>query len=235
MSDRETAQCRHARARRIRCAECGDFCDVCSECGLAVGPSGAGGGSWVPFPHQHKSPSVVQTCSTCGKPLIAGSIHTCSPVAQTVEQGIEYWIERYQQLDEWRIATKKALMQANDQLAAKDAEIARLTRALADAGHRQLEQGERLIEWRDRAEQAEAQLRAEGQGWQPIETAPKDGRPLWLCDLNPPFGMLHRGYVGRWSSRAYQGMNASQWEDMEKRGTLPTHWMPLPAPPTEAP
>lgn len=102
-------------------------------------------------------------------PTFSGQANTPSPVAQTVEQGIEYWIERYQQLDEWRIATKKALMQANDQLAAKDAEIARLTRALADAGHRQLEQGERLIEWRDRAEQAEAQLRAEALPAPPTE------------------------------------------------------------------
>lgn len=53
-------------------------------------------------------------------------------------------------------------------------------------------------------------------GWQPIATAPKDGENvlLWCGGPEP--------VIGFWNRR-------DGWGD-----DFPTHWMPLPAPPTEA-
>lgn len=53
------------------------------------------------------------------------------------------------------------LMRCRDVVAALRAAVS--PQALADAGHRELEQGERLLEWQRRAEAAEAVIRkAEG-------------------------------------------------------------------------
>ena len=66
--------------------------------------------------------------------------------------------------------------------------------------------------------------------WQPIETAPQDGKPLLLwCDTDDggePM-ILYRDSKGRW---LYEG---------EPLFATPfyieaTHWMPLPAPPQSA-
>lgn len=63
--------------------------------------------------------------------------------------------------------------------------------------------------------------------WQPIETAPRDGRHLLLF---PNYENWPRPTVGRWADE-YGGL----WY-MAEVGTLcglwkPTHWMPLPEPP----
>lgn len=58
-------------------------------------------------------------------------------------------------------------------------------------------------------------------GWQPIDTAPKDGRKV-LCGR-----AAVRPYIGLWDS------GNSEW--IESGGYAlardPTHWMPLPLPP----
>jgi hypothetical protein len=57
-----------------------------------------------------------------------------------------------------------------------------------------------------------------GARWQPIETAPKDGRRIWLADTKN----LVTGYwsqpVGAWRTDWLVG----------DAGDKPTHWMPLP-------
>lgn len=61
-------------------------------------------------------------------------------------------------------------------------------------------------------------IRASGDNWQPIETAPKDEKNILLYDAD--LGVV-RGYCdseGDWF--------AGVW-------IQPTHWMPLPAPPVE--
>lgn len=64
------------------------------------------------------------------------------------------------------------------------------------------------------------------QGWQPIETAPKDGRPILL------FGGYSGGgiNIGAWG-----GSRPASWRDGHSMGRqFPrpcTHWMPLPEPP----
>jgi hypothetical protein len=57
--------------------------------------------------------------------------------------------------------------------------------------------------------------------WQPIETAPKDGTTVILfCDryASPDVADVGSYEQGQWV------MNGSGWE--------PTHWMPLPNPPS---
>lgn len=63
--------------------------------------------------------------------------------------------------------------------------------------------------------------------WQPIETAPKDGTPIWLYTAS---GQCE-GYwnYGEWVQDAiyctYDGTGGPAFE------CSPTHWMPLPPPP----
>lgn len=72
-------------------------------------------------------------------------------------------------------------------------------------------------------------LRAEASGWQPIDTAPKDGRfvDLWFLD---------DGADGR-STDCYFKDGHWRWEGQRivylpsGRPAIPTHWMPIPKPP----
>jgi hypothetical protein len=75
---------------------------------------------------------------------------------------------------------------------------------------------------------------AQPEGWQPIETAPKDGTRIIVAKQS--------GYVMAWASSAY--WFERQYKDREKYSgwtdgfdtlATPTHWMPLPAPPGEKP
>ena len=79
-----------------------------------------------------------------------------------------------------------------------------------------------------------ATLPPQSDGWQPIETAPKDGTRIIVAKQS--------GYVMAWASSAY--WFERQYKDREKYSgwtdgfdtlATPTHWMPLPAPPGEKP
>ena len=61
-------------------------------------------------------------------------------------------------------------------------------------------------------------------GWMPISTAPKDGTWILTWDGYAPD-------VLRWIENTL-GKNPS-WRDIEYFQRKPTHWQPLPAPPTE--
>jgi hypothetical protein len=65
----------------------------------------------------------------------------------------------------------------------------------------------------------------EGEKWQPIETAPKDGTKLLLVCADGWY------FVGQWSDRANGHMN---WNDGEYTFGNLTHWQPLPPPPADA-
>ena len=59
--------------------------------------------------------------------------------------------------------------------------------------------------------------------WQPIETAPKGARYIWISD-------------GKRSMIGYFSEMFKQWETLDGPRTVirnPTHWMPLPDPPKE--
>jgi len=67
--------------------------------------------------------------------------------------------------------------------------------------------------------------------WQPIETAPKDGREILMAygngtgDVSPPMVVAWCKKIRGWF------IVGVEIEVLTK----PTHWMPLPAPPTETP
>jgi hypothetical protein len=58
-------------------------------------------------------------------------------------------------------------------------------------------------------------------GWQPIETAPKDGTDIWL------------GRVNGCRQIAFWKRHQNEWYDRNWHiiTFTPTHWMPLPEPP----
>ena len=67
------------------------------------------------------------------------------------------------------------------------------------------------------------------EGWQPIETAPKDGRDFLVWNRE------NRVRKARWYERSSSDLGISLYEgdgvNSFKGGIQPTHWMPLPAPP----
>jgi hypothetical protein len=76
---------------------------------------------------------------------------------------------------------------------------------------------------------------AQAEGWRPIETAPKDGalivlgarNGVWLGKYVPVYQSGYRP-ENPWSSMLLNH------DHMAERYTQPTHWMPLPPPPTSA-
>lgn len=64
--------------------------------------------------------------------------------------------------------------------------------------------------------------------WLPIESAPKDGRDLWLYTPSDEPAQV----VGYWAD-SWGGWNwrDSVIADCAAEELLPTHWMPLPEPP----
>ena len=62
-------------------------------------------------------------------------------------------------------------------------------------------------------------------GWQPIETAPKDGSTIVLGG----YGWTRRGY---WAIDNFIGNGQPTWSSEDGHGCGEvTHWMPLPEPP----
>lgn len=58
--------------------------------------------------------------------------------------------------------------------------------------------------------------------WQPIETAPKDGSRVLLFGKERGF-LDARAFVGAWLNERWMGPQIV---------AIPTHWMPLPTPPS---
>ena len=74
--------------------------------------------------------------------------------------------------------------------------------------------------------------------WQPIETAPRDGTPILIFD---PTKSSHdqidglrfddaRYAIGYW--RVWKENGEWMWGNRNSAYNSPTHWMPLPDPPT---
>ena len=69
-------------------------------------------------------------------------------------------------------------------------------------------------------------------GWQPIATAPKDGRAVLIYD-----GTTFVGFFAQYSMDDGKGgrrVYLERWEEASGDGNTefnPTHWMPLPEPP----
>ena len=62
--------------------------------------------------------------------------------------------------------------------------------------------------------------------WQPIETAPKNGTEIVL--------VVTDGFVGQLAFNAHwvRNRNGGECWSVALPGTTPTHWMPLPDPPS---
>lgn len=63
-------------------------------------------------------------------------------------------------------------------------------------------------------------------GWQPIETAPKDGREILGYTEEVGALVMYWDTMSQEQDHWSDGMSISYW--------TPTHWMPLPAPPSSA-
>ena len=73
------------------------------------------------------------------------------------------------------------------------------------------------------------------QGWQPIETAPKDGTPVLVY---PPTWAKAIASIAKWNKDEYAKKPRPYWRRVDDYGKVtisrdnpPTHWMPLPAAP----
>ena len=69
------------------------------------------------------------------------------------------------------------------------------------------------------------------EGWQPIETAPKDGTPI----LSHKAGVWAMPMIVCWLDGP--GIGEPAWRQYDAEPSIvrrhPTHWMPLPTPPRE--
>jgi len=68
--------------------------------------------------------------------------------------------------------------------------------------------------------------------WQPIETAPKNGTRIWAF-----FPFAQGTFAISWRKNVYETKGPNWTLDDGESATLmydpPTHWMPLPPPPTK--
>lgn len=78
-----------------------------------------------------------------------------------------------------------------------------------------------------------------GSAWQPIDTAPKDGSRILLFYSKSRKEGVTETAVGRWEIQKYHDRPRPYWENEKyigdvsyKRENPPTHWMPLPSPPS---
>jgi hypothetical protein len=71
--------------------------------------------------------------------------------------------------------------------------------------------------------------------WQPIETAPKDGTrvDLWAKAWSPFDDTFHHQRCANcyWVKQDTIGNSPAHWVHLDS-GWFPTHWMPLPDPPS---
>lgn len=77
---------------------------------------------------------------------------------------------------------------------------------------------------------------AAGEGWQPIETAPKDGTPIMAYQPGGTYGngIAFPASVGMAHWCEADALNPAHWEGPYNPRDYPTHWMPLPDPPLSA-
>ena len=117
----------------------------------------------------------------------------------------------------------------------RDAEIAQLRSQLAlmSANH----DGARKA-WshaRQQLENDRAAAQPGTPGWQPIETAPTDGRVI-LVGTNDWFAAATRPHEGRWWTHhpPLFGRRPHDINTPDMRAEAPTHWHPLPDPPVRS-
>ena len=77
----------------------------------------------------------------------------------------------------------------------------------------------------------------QGAGWQTVETAPKDGTHVLLGRFpEVTTGLMHAGLCAvDWWRQHKDAAGFTGWGKFNAQYWPPTHWMPLPPPPTETP
>lgn len=71
--------------------------------------------------------------------------------------------------------------------------------------------------------------------WMPIETAPKDGQLIVVWAIEPgDYGYTPDTTVVTVARWGYGGWRPTRGGGRYDNGIQPTHWLPLPAPPTAA-
>jgi hypothetical protein len=90
--------------------------------------------------------------------------------------------------------------------------------------------------------QAARRTTPDREAWQPIETAPKDGTPILLSNgtdveqgwwMHEEGGITeHRDMDGRYTGQTESDGFIGWWDVSGCMQPEPTHWMPLPDPPT---
>lgn len=71
-------------------------------------------------------------------------------------------------------------------------------------------------------------------GWQPIETAPKDGTEVDLWGGSDAGERAARAPDCQWRRGGWYSRGDKGWESLAGISWAPTHWMPRPAPPASA-
>lgn len=123
-------------------------------------------------------------------------------------------------------------------IAAKDAELDHKERVIEGLNKQLTEQFELSTKYVALHQAAEARANAPvvTDGWQPIETAPRGGEYILL-------GNEHGAWVGKYQARYQSGHEPpNPWSSMmlntrympHLASLVPSHWMPLPAPPATA-
>lgn len=75
-----------------------------------------------------------------------------------------------------------------------------------------------------------------GTGWRDIESAPRDGSEILVFEATPTGPFMRVGYWEEHGEDIDTGRPSSGWSEADDGyvGFInPTHWMPLPAPPTK--
>jgi len=71
--------------------------------------------------------------------------------------------------------------------------------------------------------------------WEPIETAPKDGTPILLYQCVDQFDLADpKGKMTDYYFSGFYNQRFKLWEcwESDQYSHEPTHWMPLPKPPS---
>ena len=70
--------------------------------------------------------------------------------------------------------------------------------------------------------------------WQPIETAPLDGKELIVCDIKQHVLSRISTVASYWNTHSEPGWRYYEQGDDGCAFITPTHWMPFPEPPMES-
>jgi len=122
----------------------------------------------------------------------------------------------------------------------QDEKIERLTKELdayCEKWHKELALGDELRQQLSAAVTHGAELMRGREGWQPIETAPKDGTDILVMYMHIDTQIVHNAFWNEyedcddsetgWWSYEHSEVSRIKLDDW----MTPTHWMPLPAAP----